>query len=481
MKKILWVTCVLGAMLSSCTNDSKEPKEGVQQLEKKTFTALANGATKVAWNSPLDLSWEMVDQIEAFDNEGNRLVFDAVSVNDNSATFSATGSLSSGALAVFSPAQDLAGNTYTIDATGQTQNGNGSFAHLANKTYLLGHTTLEAGSNTFAVAFSQIMAQFKWTVELPTNVTAENIAAVQMKAASNAFKSAVTYTVVNGVATPNSGTPTDEVGVAMTNMTGATSPITAYMLAIPTTLSNETLEVVAENAAGDVLAYKQYTGVNMSYVGGQIYNGSVGSMTATAPSTTSWDTQSYTDIYGVGTTTVTEVASDDGVSKIQYININGGNPQNFLVVTEGDDSPYLEVDNMNTNNAFVLEFPIYETATKYRLTFEIKNLTSKNNTTDDLELKLQHREANESSWTDMTVTDWSETDIATSTVLNSGTSNAMLVTQADNFNRLTIDFTFSEAEKAKYDKKTLFVAVDKLNTAIHDVAFKILSLEVVEQ
>ncbi len=477
MKKILFGACVLAAMLSGCSSDSNEPKEIEQKVEEKTFTALANGATKVAWHSANDLSWELTDDIEAFDNSGHRLTFNAQSVDGNSASFSATGTLNNGSLAVFSPAQNLSGNTYTIDATGQTQSGNGSFAHLKDYTYMLGSASLD-DSNTFAVGFSLIMAQLKWTIDLPTVLDAANVAAVKMKAASaDAFKSAITYTVVDGVATAGPGTPTNEVGVAMTNMAGATSPIEAYMLAIPTSLSNETLEVLAENAAGDVIAYQQYTGVNVNYLGGQIYKGGLNGMTAVAPSTSSWDTDNYVDQYGVGTTTVREVASDDGASTVHYININGDNPQDFTVVTNEPDGPYLEVDGMNTNNAFVLNFPIYETAAKYKFTFEIKNLHS----TADLTLKLQHKEAAEDKkgWVDINVTKWQELDPTNGLIeLASGTTNNMTVSNAGHFEHLVIEFEFSSAEQAKYNKKNLQIAVDKTNKDTHDIGFKLISMEV---
>lgn len=477
MKKILFGTCVLAAMLSGCSSDSNEPKEIEQKLEEKTFTALANGATKVAWHSANDLSWELTDHIEAFDHSGNRLKFNANSVNGNSASFSATGTLNNGSLAVFSPAQNLSGNTYTIDATGQTQSGNGSFAHLKDYSYMLGSASLD-DSNTFAVGFSLIMAQFKWTIDLPTGLDAANVAAVKMKAASaDAFKSAITYTVVDGVATAGAGTPTNEVGVAMTNMTGATSPIEAYMLAIPTSLSNETLEVVAENAAGDVIAYQQYTGVNVNYLGGQIYNGGLNGMTAVASTTTTWDTTKYPDTYTDGQA-VTEVASDDHVSQIQYININGGNPMNIIVETSEPDSPYLEADNMNSQNIFILEFPIYKTGSKYRMNFEIKNLTQRGNKVDDLELKLIHREANEDTWVDAVVTSWVEHEPGDiNTVYESGTTNDLIISHADHFEHLTVDFNL---DGKNYDKKTLYLGIDKIDGGTHDVAFKLLSVEVIE-
>lgn len=482
MKKIVFGTCVMASMmLVACSKDSDEPKEVEKEAQETTFTVTTEGnsVTKVMWNSYNDKSWEITDQIEAYDQNGNRLVFDATSVNGNSASFSATGTLNAGSLAVFYPPTAESGYNYTIDATGQTQVGNNTVAHLKDKTYLLGHTTLENGSNSFSVTMNQILAELKWTLNLPTSVNPESVAAVAMKASSDAFKSSMVYTVVDGAASETGYTSTNEVSVDMTNMTGASSPIVAHMLASSAILSNEDVEVVAKNVDGDVIAYKEFTGVSVTYASGEIYSGTISDMTAASPSTTSWDTSSYATEYTDGQV-VQEVSSDDGASKVMYINISGDNPQDFIVETSEPDGPYLEVDNMNTNNAFVLQFPIYETAAKYQFIFQIKNLHS----TDDLNLKLQHKldTQGKSEWTDMTVTRWEEQDPDNNyAVVGGGDSNAMLVSNAGHFEYLVVDFTFTEAQQTKYNKKNMQIAVDKTNQKTHDVGFKLISMEVLEQ
>lgn len=482
MKKNLFGTCLMASMMFvACSTDSNEPKEVDQEASKTTFTVTTEGnsVTKVMWNSYNDKSWEITDQIEAYDQNGNRLVFDATSVNGNSASFSATGTLNAGPLAVFYPPTAESGYNYTIDATGQTQVGNNTVAHLKDKTYLLGHTTLEAGSNSFSVTMNQILAELKWTLNLPASVSPDSVAAVAMKAGSaDAFKSSMVYTVVDGVASETGYTPTDEVSVAMTNMTGASSPVVAHMLASPTILSNEDLEVLTKNANGAVNAYKVYTGVNVTYANGEIYSGTISDMTST-PTFSNWDTSNYGSIYTDGQT-VQSVTSDDGASTIEYIKHTNGNPLDFFVITSGDDAPYLKADKMSSTNAFVLEVPVYKQASSYVVHFEIKNPVQQGASTSDISLKLQHANAAQkdaNNWTEVNMTYWKEYapgDI--NTILADGTDNNLTINHAETFEHIYAKFDLGAAE---YDKEILYLAIDRTDGGNDEMDFKLLSIQAI--
>lgn len=303
---IAW-SCLLMTTITACTTSNDINGGTPSPKEETPFTLSASTAsTKVAWNSPTDLSWEMSDQIELFDASNKRLAFSAISVNDNQAEFEKQDGLDAvteGEFTVFYPNKSGQDNTYTIDLTGQTQNGNADFQHLKDYTYLKGTGICQAGSTSSTVTFDHLMAEMAFNLTLPAGFHSENIAGVQMQADNNVFYSDWTYTLTNGVANTGTGTSTSHIGVHITGLTSGMSSVNAYMMAIPTSLNNNNLDILLYSNDNQPLAYTSFNGVTVDYAAGNKYNATLSNLTAVAYPPVSYDLDDLT------AGSVTEVAS----------------------------------------------------------------------------------------------------------------------------------------------------------------------------
>ena len=265
MKNIfLLITAVM--MLMSCSQDEADNKSwrggdariAAKATDFEATTGFTTPATRTALtptDKGLAFTWSDGDILGVFSKTESQQIPTYMSggADSKDATFSSKGfQLAAGEQYIaYYPIVDkvTASPVIPVDYTGQTQDGNGSYAHLASHDYMVSDLVTPTATNTADFTMHHVGAILRLRITMPK---ADSYSSVVLSGTSD--KTFTTKANLNLFGTELIE-PTEQATAMTLNLTNAATTdadkvLTVWAMVLPTDLSSETVTVTVKSATG---------------------------------------------------------------------------------------------------------------------------------------------------------------------------------------------------------------------------------------
>lgn len=264
--KNIFLLITAAMMLLSCSQDETDYKSwraddariAAKAADFEATTGFTSPATRTALtptDKGLAFTWSEGDILGVFSKtESQQIpVYMSGGADSKDATFSSKGfQLAAGEQYVaYYPIVDkvTASPVIPVDYTGQTQDGNGSYAHLANHDYMVSDAVTPTATNVADFAMHHVGAILRLRITMPK---ADSYSSVVLSATSD--KAFTTKAKLNLFGTELIE-PTEQASTMTLNLTNAATTdadkvLTVWAMVLPTDLSSETVTVTVKSATG---------------------------------------------------------------------------------------------------------------------------------------------------------------------------------------------------------------------------------------
>lgn len=264
--KNIFLLITAAMMLLSCSQDETDNKSwraddariAAKAADFEATTGFTSPATRTALtptDKGLAFTWSEGDILGVFSKtESQQIpVYMSGGADSKDATFSSKGfQLAAGEQYVaYYPIVDkvTASPVIPVDYTGQTQDGNGSYAHLASHDYMVSDAVTPTATNVADFTMHHVGAILRLRITMPK---ADSYSSVVLSATSD--KAFTTNANLNLFGTELIE-PTEQASTMTLNLTNATTTdadkvLTVWAMVLPTDLSSETVTVTVKSATG---------------------------------------------------------------------------------------------------------------------------------------------------------------------------------------------------------------------------------------
>lgn len=264
--KNIFLLITAAMMLLSCSQDETDNKSwraddariAAKAADFEATTGFTTPATRTALtpnDKGLAFTWSEGDILGVFSKTESQQVpvYMSGGADSKDATFSSKGfQLAAGEQYVaYYPIVDkvTASPVIPVDYTGQTQDGNGSYAHLASHDYMVSDAVTPTATNVADFAMHHVGAILRLRITMPK---ADSYSSVVLSATSD--KAFTTKADLNLFGTELIE-PTEQASTMTLNLTNAATTdadkvLTVWAMVLPTDLSSETVTVTVKSATG---------------------------------------------------------------------------------------------------------------------------------------------------------------------------------------------------------------------------------------
>ena len=264
--KNIFLLITAAMMLLSCSQDESDNKSwraddariAAKAADFEATTGFTSPATRTALtptDKGLAFTWSEGDILGVFNKtESQQIpVYMSGGADSKDATFSSRGfQLAAGEQYVaYYPIVDklTVSPVIPVDYTGQTQDGNGSYAHLASHDYMVSDAVTPTATNVADFTMHHVGAILRLRITMPK---ADSYSSVVLSATSD--KAFTTNANLNLFGTELIE-PTEQASTMTLNLTNAATTdadkvLTVWAMVLPTDLSSETVTVTVKSATG---------------------------------------------------------------------------------------------------------------------------------------------------------------------------------------------------------------------------------------
>lgn len=264
--KNIFLLITAAMMLLSCSQDESDNKSwraddariAAKAADFEATTGFISPATRTALtptDKGLAFTWSEGDILGVFSKtESQQIpVYMSGGADSKDATFSSKGfQLAAGEqYMAYYPIVDkvTASPVIPVDYTGQTQDGNGSYAHLASHDYMVSDAVTPTATNVADFTMHHVGAILRLRITMPK---ADSYSSVVLSATSD--KAFTTKANLNLFGTELIE-PTEQASTMTLNLTNAATTdadkvLTVWAMVLPTDLSSETVTVTVKSATG---------------------------------------------------------------------------------------------------------------------------------------------------------------------------------------------------------------------------------------
>lgn len=264
--KNIFLLITAAMMLLSCSQDETDNKSwraddariAAKAADFEATTGFTSPATRTALtptDKGLAFTWSEGDILGVFSKtESQQIpVYMSGGADSKDATFSSKGfQLAAGEQYVaYYPIVDkvTASPVIPVDYTGQTQDGNGSYAHLASHDYMVSDAVTPTATNVADFTMHHVGAILRLRITMPK---ADSYSSVVLSATSD--KAFTTKANLNLFGTELIEAP-EQASTMTLNLTNAATTdadkvLTVWAMVLPTDLSSETVTVTVKSATG---------------------------------------------------------------------------------------------------------------------------------------------------------------------------------------------------------------------------------------
>lgn len=264
--KNIFLLITAAMMLLSCSQDESDNKSwraddariAAKAADFEATTGFTSPATRTALtptDKGLAFTWSEGDILGVFNKTEHQQipVYMSGGADSKDATFSSRGfQLAAGEQYVaYYPIVDklTVSPVIPVDYTGQTQDGNGSYAHLASHDYMVSDAVTSTATNVADFTMHHVGAILRLRITMPK---ADSYSSVVLSATSD--KAFTTNAKLDLFGTELIK-PTEQASTMTLNLTNATTTdadkvLTVWAMVLPTDLSSETVTVTVKSATG---------------------------------------------------------------------------------------------------------------------------------------------------------------------------------------------------------------------------------------
>ena len=264
--KNIFLLITAAMMLLSCSQDESDTKSwraddariAAKAADFEATTGFTSPATRTALtptDKGLAFTWSKGDILGVFNqSESQQIpVYMSGGADSKDATFSSKGfQLATGEQYVaYYPIVDklTVSPVIPVDYTGQTQDGNGSYAHLASHDYMVSDAVTSTATNVADFTMHHVGAILRLRITMPK---ADSYSSVVLSATSD--KAFTTKAKLNLFGTeliePYEQASTMTLNLTNAATTDADKVLTVWAMVLPTDLSSETVTVTVKSATG---------------------------------------------------------------------------------------------------------------------------------------------------------------------------------------------------------------------------------------